>query len=75
MYKEVSFLKIVGGVQAKISLLYDTICNRIIEKWSVKELEIANIAWKIFKKIDKVAKLLKRQPSSVEKRLKNENLL
>lgn len=33
MYKEVSFLKIVGGVQAKISLLYDTICNRIIEKW------------------------------------------
>lgn len=33
MYKEVSFLKEVGGVQAKISLLYDTICNRIIEKW------------------------------------------
>ena len=48
---------------------------RAYEKWSVKELEIANIAWKIFKKIDKVAKLLKRQPSSVEKRLKNENLL
>lgn len=48
---------------------------RAYEKWSKQELDIAIIAWRIFKKIDKVAKLLKRQPSSVEKRLKNQNLL
>lgn len=48
---------------------------RAYEIWSERELEIAEIAWKLLKKMDKVAKLLKRQPSSVEKRLKSKGIL
>lgn len=33
MYKEVSYIAKCRGVPAKISLIYDTICQRIIEKW------------------------------------------
>lgn len=48
---------------------------RAYEIWSEKELKIAEIAWKIFLKVDKVAKLLKRQPSSVERQLKKNRIL
>ena len=48
---------------------------RAYEIWSERELKIAEIAWSVLKKIDKVAKLLKRQPSSVEKRLKSRGVL
>jgi len=39
------------------------------EFWADKEIEILIRAYSKFKKIDKVAKLLERQPSAVEKRL------
>lgn len=48
---------------------------RAYEIWSKRELEIAEIVWNVTKKIDKVAKLLKRQPSAVEKRLKSRGVL
>jgi len=43
---------------------------RAYEKWTERELKIAEITWNIFLKVNKVAELLKRQPSAVEKRLK-----
>ena len=48
---------------------------RAYEIWSDRELKILEITWKIFLKVEKVAKLLKRQPSAVEKRLKRIGLI
>ncbi|GGX33825.1 hypothetical protein [Aquimarina muelleri] len=46
---------------------------RAYEKWTEKEIEIMTRAYNKFQKIDKVAQLLKRQPSVVTKKI-NESL-
>lgn len=42
---------------------------RAYERWTEKETEILKLFFNMFKRIDKVAKLLKRQPSAVERKL------
>lgn len=42
---------------------------RAYENWSNNEVRLMNRAYEIFGRIDKVAELLKRQPSAVRKRL------
>lgn len=42
---------------------------RAYEKWTKREIEIMNRAYKKFSRIDKVAELLQRQPSVVRRRL------
>jgi hypothetical protein len=42
---------------------------RAYEKWSEREIEIMTRAYNKFKRIDKVAELLERQPSAVRKKL------
>ncbi len=42
---------------------------RAYEKWTKREMEIMTKAYKKFQKMDKVAQLLKRQPSVVSKKL------
>ncbi len=42
---------------------------RAFERWTEREIEIMTKAYKKFNRIDKVAELLERQPSSVRKKL------
>ena len=48
---------------------------RAYEIWSARELEVLKVVWKIFLKVEKVSKLLKRQPSAVEYRLKKMGII
>lgn len=43
--------------------------SRAYEKWSDREIEIMNRAYNKFGRIDKVAELLKRQPSVISKKI------
>ncbi len=43
---------------------------RAYERWTPKEIKIMNWAYNTFQRIDKVAQLLKRQPSAIERKMK-----
>ena len=49
--------------------------SRAYEYWTDREIEIMCRAYKKFERIDKVAELLERQPSIVEIRLRQSNLI
>lgn len=48
--------------------------SRAYEFWSTGEIEIMTKAYAKFKKVDKVAELLKRQPSAVRRKLEELNI-
>jgi len=48
--------------------------SRAFEKWTEREIEIMTRAYNKFKRIDKVAELLERQPSVVRKKIEENNL-
>jgi len=48
---------------------------RAYEIWTEKEIEIARIAYRLFRKLNKVAKLLRRQPSAVEMKLRSRGII
>jgi hypothetical protein len=49
--------------------------SRAFERWTEREIEIMTRAYNKFKRIDKVAELLERQPSVVRKKIEENNLL
>lgn len=57
--------------QMEIRKLY----SRAYEIWTNREIDLLLLAWNKFRKINKVAELLKRQPDVVEKKLKERKII